>query len=118
MLTGGISNSTNCPEWMQDGRGLTDYRPRGDIYLSTAKFFNTNSSTQFRTIATQKATDLMDNYNKLYLYKNYCDCSDFSNNPLSSCNKQTSGTPAQIPYQLSQQRGQRTQQPQNVQNAF
>jgi hypothetical protein len=115
MLTGGISNSTICPEWMQDGRGLTDYRPRGDIYLSTAKFFNTTSSTQFRTVATQKATDLMGDYNKLYLYKNYCDCSDFSNNPLSSCNKQA---PAQISYQLAQQRSQRTQQPQNVQNAF
>ena len=114
MLTGGISNSSICPEWMQDGRGLTDYRPRGDVYLSTAKFFNTNSSTQFRTIATQKATDLMDNYNKLYLYKNYCDCSDFSNNPISSCNSQA---PQQVSYQLSQQRAQRTQQPQNIQNS-
>lgn len=82
----GFNNASFCPEWMQDGRGLTDYRPRADTYFSTAKVFGANDSIQFRSILTQKGVNLIDDYAKLYQYKNFCDCGDFRNVPLSSCN--------------------------------
>jgi hypothetical protein len=83
----GFVNKNVCPEWMQDGRGLTDYRPRGFVFKGASQALGVTNSSQFRAIAQSRGVELMNSYNNVLLYKNYCDCGDFSNVPLSTCPK-------------------------------
>lgn len=82
-----MNNNNSCPIFMMDGRAFTDYRTRSVVNADLMKELNVSDVDVYRQTLQQNAESIMAKQMNASLFKNKCECYDFSNVILNTCNK-------------------------------
>ncbi len=82
-----MNNNNDCPIFMMDGRAFTDYRAKSVINAELMKKLNVTDVDSYRMMLQEKGEELIKNQMNSVMFKNKCDCADFSNMVYNNCSK-------------------------------